>query len=191
MDGERKVHSNSVLKNLPPLKQAEIMARLETVGETQMDVARWLVKENIPASEKLVGNFRKWYSMREDLWEDEDFVREMLAICKERGWVKTAREERAAAQMFFNRLVLRRRDPRMWSVVERVNLVKDKVGIEEEKLELQKRRYDDKKAKKKKNLPGKMTDEEKEAAIREIYGMEPVSRSNADENQTGTGLRQD
>ena len=75
----------------------------------------------------------------------------MTEFCKERGWIKAAREERAAAQMFFNRSVLKKRDPKdVGSMVEKINLVKDKVGIEEEKLELQKKKFEDKRVKKKK-----------------------------------------
>ncbi len=82
-------------------------------------------------------------------------------MCLERGWIKTAREERAAAQMFFNRLVLKKKDPKLWSMVERVNVSKDKVDLEERRLELEARKYKDKKPKPKKVDESEMTADEK------------------------------
>jgi hypothetical protein len=120
-----------------------------------------------------VSNFRRWFKMREKLWNDADFALELVEICKKNGWIRTARDERAAAQLFFNRSVLEEKDTKMWTLVEKVNLAGDKVALEEEKMAFVKQKYRDKKTKRdKKRLgPAVVSDEEREAAIRQIYGM--------------------
>jgi len=45
------------------------------------------------------------------------------------GWLKTVEESRACAQAFFIELVLQKRDPHLWAIVERVNIARDKVAL--------------------------------------------------------------
>jgi hypothetical protein len=172
MELERKIHSNSLLKNLPAEKQAEIIFHIDGLGgNNYVETAAWLNKDNILATPQMVSDFHRWYVMVHEFWENAEFALEMTAVCMKNGWVKNAREERAAAQTFFNRCVVAKRDPKLWSMVERVNLVKDKVDLEEKKLKLAARKLKAKSAAGKEPDGTRMSSEEKEAAIRRIYGM--------------------
>jgi hypothetical protein len=165
----RKIHSNAILKNLPPKKQAEIIAYAE--ANSYVETAKWLQKDDIPVTAELVSRFRDSYLLMQGFYESSDFALEMTQLCIEKGWVKTAQEERAAAQTFFNRAVLKKGDPKLWAMVERVNLLKDRVGLEEQKLELQSRKYKDKTAKGKKADDSGLSAEEKDAAVKQILGI--------------------
>jgi hypothetical protein len=164
----------SILRHLSLKRQTEIVARLDD-GEALIDLARELTAEGIPTSGQMLSDFDRWFKLREKLWFDADFALELARECKRQGWIRTADEERAAAQVFFNRSVLTGKDPKVWSIVERVNIAKDKVELDREKMILMKREYRERKAKEKKVTAAvaPVSDEEKEAAIRQIYGMAP------------------
>lgn len=172
MNVGRKIHSHSVLKNLSARKQAEIIAHTDGPGgNSYVETAAWLQKDGIPATAEMISKFRDSYLLFQEFKASEEFALEMTRLCKESGWVKTAEEERAAAQMFFNRAVLKKRDPKMWSMVERVNLLKDKVELDRKRLKLEMKERKGKAAKNRKIEESGLSAEEKEAAIRQIYGM--------------------
>jgi hypothetical protein len=172
IDPTRKAHRNSILRNLPKEKQAEIVCKIEEgAGENYRETSDWLQAQQIFATRDVVYNFHKGYQVMSALWEDEDLALDITDLCTQKGYIKKAKQERAVAQLIFNRLVLRRQDPRLWTMVERVNLAKDKVDMEEKKLKWHSEEFQAKKAKAKKEQKARMTPEEKEAAIRKIYGM--------------------
>jgi hypothetical protein len=174
MSIERKVHSHAVLKNLPIEKQAAIIEYTDGKGgESLVATAAWLQADGIPASAEMVGNFRSWYLLRKQFNANEEACLDMAEECVKRGWVKTAEEERAAAQIFFNRMAVEQQDPDMWSKMERINLSKEKVELEKKKLKLVSKKYKDKTATTKKVVKKrKLAPEEKQRRIRQILGTE-------------------
>jgi hypothetical protein len=55
MSIERKIHSQSVLKNLPPEKQAAIIEYTDGPGGNSLvATAAWLQRDGIPASAEMV-----------------------------------------------------------------------------------------------------------------------------------------
>jgi hypothetical protein len=170
----RKTDSRAVLKNLPAETQAEIIDYLQAPngGHSLGETVAWLKKRwRINASLEMVSQFRSWYLMREQLNTNEVVAVELAAECKARGWIKTAREERAAAQVFFNRIALERADAKLWSLTERINILKDRVELERKKLELQSKKYGDESGEKA-GRKRKRTPEEKQQEIRRILGTE-------------------
>jgi hypothetical protein len=171
-NSNRKVYSNSVLRNLPAAKQAEIIAHVDGPGcESYVETAAWLKKDGIPATDKMISNFRDWYLLWQKFRDTEEFALELTRMCRERGWIKTAAEERAAAQVFFNRFVLKEGDPKLWSMMERVNLLSDKVKLEEKRLELQLKKYRDKGDTGGNGEESGLSAEEREAAVKQILGI--------------------
>jgi hypothetical protein len=167
----------SILRRLPLVRQTEIVARVED-GLNTIAVAGELAKEGIPVSRQMLNDFCEWFLIREKLGRDGELALGLVQTCKENGWIKSARQERAAAQLFFNRSVLAKRDPEKWAMVEKINLAIDKQALEKEKVALLKRQLRGKDGKNKKNMKDgtgatPVSDEEKEAAIRQIYGMSP------------------
>jgi hypothetical protein len=170
MDAERKIHSNSVLKNLPAEKQAEIIGRLDE-GYSYVETVKWLEGAEISVLTETLSEFHRWYLLRHKLNTCSEVSLEKAAECRKRGLVKTLEEERLLAQFFFNRMAREEKDPKMWAMVERVNLAKDKVDLDKEKLKLVTQKLRDKPTDSKETEGTGMSAEEKETAIRQIYGM--------------------
>jgi hypothetical protein len=95
----------------------------------------------------------------------------MAEECKERGWIKTAEEERAAAQVFFNRMAVEEENPKMWTMVERMSLNRDKMALEREKFALKSKEHPEWPGGAKEEDPTGLTPEEKEAAVKQILGI--------------------
>jgi hypothetical protein len=155
------------LKNLSAAKQAAIMEYIQ--GEKRHSLvatSKWLKRQRIEATPAMLSQYRRWYLLQEKLKSSEEFALETTAEYKKRGWIKTLREERAVAQAIFNRIVLEEGDPKLWTMVERVNLLKDKV-------ELDLRKYEDQKAETKKVVKKrKLSPDERQRRIRQILGTE-------------------
>lgn len=173
----RKTYPQAVLKNLPIEKQDAIVDH--TDGRNGMKphslpkTVAWLKSIGIKTNSHSLSDFRRWYLLREQMQADEDFSMQVVQTCRERGWIKTAEEERAAGQAFFNRLTLGRKDPKQWTQVQQINLSKEKMELEKEKLKLQTRKYRDKAEKGGEAVKKrKLSPDEKQRRIRQILGTE-------------------
>jgi hypothetical protein len=139
-------------------------------GHTLAATVEWLAAQGIHTKIESLRLFRMWYSLREKLQEVGAASMEMAKACKEQGWVKTAKEERDVAQIFFNRLALNERDPKLWAMVERLAIARDKAGLDERKFEFEKtRRTEEEKGE---VVAGVATSaEEKEQVVKQILGI--------------------
>jgi hypothetical protein len=170
----RKVHSQAVLRNLPIEKQDAIIEHIDGPGGNSLvATAKWLQADGIMASPDMVGNFRRWYLLRQQFEGNAMSALEMAKECKDHGWIETEEEERAAAQIFFNRMAMEKKDPKLWSLMQRINLSKEKVELDKKRLELETKKYQDKAGKGGKAVKKrKLTPEEKQKRIRQILGTE-------------------
>jgi hypothetical protein len=169
----RKPYRNSLLKNLDADKQAAIMEYLIGIdgvgGHTYAQTVKWLAVQGIHTNRERLKHFRLWYALREKLQEVEAASVEMAKTCKENGWLKTAKEERDAAQVFFNRLAINERDPKLWSIVERLAIARDKVILDEMKFEFERKSKERAKAEGVAAEPASA--EEKEQVVKQILGI--------------------
>jgi hypothetical protein len=176
-DPRRKVDPRAVLKALPTEKQAEIYEYLIGGEKIKAHSCRatvvWLKKTmRIKVSEQTVGKFRRWYVIRLELNEQNVVVEEVIEVCKKNGWVKTAKEERMAAQIFFNRLVIDKKDPELWAIVEKVSLARDKIGLEKQEIKMEAKSHQVG-AKSQQPAPRpQLTPDEKQERIRQILGTQ-------------------
>ncbi|HEX3719080.1 MAG TPA: hypothetical protein VH595_14020, partial [Verrucomicrobiae bacterium] len=138
---KRKLSGPAILKALPAEKQDALYRYVN--GEngknshTYSETIKWLLEtEKIEVHDSALHRFLKWYSIRKDLSEYEIVVKEIVEECKKNGWLKTAKQERLSAQIFFNRLVVNKQDPELWAVVEKINLTKDKISLDTKELEM-------------------------------------------------------
>jgi hypothetical protein len=169
----RKPYRNSMLKNLDAEQQAAIMEYLMGMdgveGHTYAQTVKWLAVQGIHTNRERLKHFRLWYALREKLQEVEAASMEMAKTCKENGWLKTAKEERDAAQVFFNRLAINGRDPKLWSIVERLAISRDKVILDEMKFDFEKKQ---KAGAKQEGVSGPPASaEEKEQVVKQILGI--------------------
>jgi hypothetical protein len=169
----RKPYRNSLLKNLDAAQQAKIMEYLMGMdgveGHTYAQTVKWLANQDIHTNRERLKHFRLWYALREKLQEVEAASVEMASVCKENGWLKTAKEERDAAQVFFNRLAINERDPKVWAIVERLAIARDKVILDEMKFEFEKLQKAESKEEVVASDPASA--EEKEQVVKQILGI--------------------
>jgi hypothetical protein len=180
VDVDRKPDPRAVLKILSPEMQKLVYEYLNGAngvrGHTYLNTVIWLGEvHKIEVSVDQLGDFRKWY--RAGLKVEETFERclaetnKIVEVGKREGWIKTAEEARMVAPAFFNQFVLNKRDPKLWALVEKVSLARDKVDIDKQKLGIA---LEDHAAATKAAQPeekSKLTPEEKRQRFKEIMGI--------------------
>jgi hypothetical protein len=177
MNLDQKIDPRAVLQQLPSETQDAIIQYLDggdgVKGHSLRATVKWLHRQRIEISREPLRMFRQWYLLRQKLNNSSEISLQMAEECQNRGWVKSAKEVRTAAQVFFNNIVIEKGDPKLWCIVERVNLFKDKVELDQKKLKLLSRINKAKTAKSKTatNDDTGLTPEEKEAAVRQILGI--------------------
>ncbi len=173
----RKISPNAVLKNLSDEKQAAIIEYMDgktgKKGHTLAETVAWLQRSGIQTTITSLSRFRVWYLVRRKLDAHEVSTLEVVRECKRRGWIKTAEEERTAGQIFFNRMALDQQDPKLWGLMQRINLFTDKVVLDKKKMELESQKYKDTRGEITKVVKKpKLSPDEKQARIRQILGTE-------------------
>jgi hypothetical protein len=176
----RKKDPRGVLRNLPVDTQAAIIDYMDGRNGQEPHAAQatanWLESQGTTTTQQRLSDFRKWRLNRENLQEAESACMELLQSCREKGWLKTAEEEREMGQLLFNRLAISRQDATMWSEMQRVQATNDKAHVDKKKIELEEGKYNDeradaKKGKKAATQPA-LSPEERQRRIRQILGTE-------------------
>jgi len=173
MSEARKPHPSAVLKNLPEEKQLALWDYMEgtatTPAHTYKNTLAWLKKSKITTWPSGLVEFRRWYRHRRRMKKNEATALETVKECVERGWIKTRKEEEEAGQLFFNRLTLADEDAKSWVLVQGVSLRRDRLALDERRLQLMEDRHTETKEVINNT---QMTTEEKEARIRQIMGID-------------------
>jgi hypothetical protein len=170
---DRKISVKAVLKNLSKEKQAAIIDHTDGRNGQKAHGLRatvvWLRRRGIKTCYSSLQEFRRWYLLREELQGWEATTLQIIQVCKEKGWIKTAEEEQKAGQIFFNRMALAKKDARTWCLVQRVGLV----GLVKKKMKMEMRAKKEESAKKTEKVDDyELTADEKQARIRQILGTE-------------------
>lgn len=190
----RKTRPEAVLKNLAKARKdaiieymevariEEIVKRTDKMGVTTettrlrtptfLETADWLAKDGIITSTSALSAWRSSYLLQLQMKANEAAALELVQEGKAQGWLETAEQEQAAAQIFFNRLAMSNQDPKQWAMVQKVEAAREQRKLDREKLELELQKYKDDRAKSKTVLEDKtLSPEEKQLRMREILGM--------------------
>lgn len=174
---KRKLSGPATLKALPAEKQDALYKYVN--GEngknshTYSETMKWLwQREKIEVHNSALDRFLKWYSIRQELSDYEIVVKEIVEECKKNGWLKTAKQERLSAQIFFNRLVVNKKNPELWAVVEKINLAKDKISLDTKELEMKEKAHKRAVKNQQPETRLQLTPDEKQERIRQILGTE-------------------
>ena len=173
-----KVNVRAVLHNLPAKTQTAIMDYLEgnpqkgLKSHTYKETLAWLKESGIKTWARSLYTFRGWFHMQEQLLANAAVTESLIEVWRKEGWIKTAKMEAALTQIFFNRLALQQQDLTSWRLMQQMNLGKEKVALDERKVQLDLQKYKDQTDKTKAAVSSpELTPEEKEARIKEIFGI--------------------
>ncbi len=173
MNPLRKVRPDAVLKNLPLEKQRSIIDYLDGTDTSKPHSLRravvWLKEDGIKTEDTSLGDFRRWFLLRQGLETSAASTKQIVEYCKKNGWIKTRQEEEAASLIFFNHDTVAQKNARLWAVVQGVSLRRDRLELDVRKLKLLEQR--DAQTNEVLNNT-QMTTEQKETRIRQIMGLD-------------------
>lgn len=168
----RKPNANSKLKSLGYELQEEIWEKLHPKDGSQkaLSIAElrvWLKeKHNITTSAGPISNWRGWYEIVRPRRRADFAVNAMIADAKQRDPNVSAEELFRLGQENFSRFAVMAQDVDMWRKVQQTE-------VEAEKIRLLKETAAKENEAKVAIRSVKMTDAEKAARIREIFGLPP------------------
>jgi hypothetical protein len=127
----------AVVKNLPKEKQDAIWDyRFGKPRHTQLQTVKWLRDDAIQTSSGALSYWERSYVVERKMDDNKAATDQMIARGKAEGWIKTAEEEQAIAQCFFNRLAAQGMDAKTWFLMQSINTDKEKVALAREKVEI-------------------------------------------------------
>lgn len=136
----RKPNSNSVLKTLPPDRQADIAAHAQ--AHSLEDTVKWLAERRSPdrpgiiSSSAALSEFLSWYSLSQQLARNASAVEMLLSDYVKDNPKLPPEKIQAMGQAFFSAMSLAQRDPEVWVQVQRLNLQREQLHLDREKFEL-------------------------------------------------------
>ena len=128
----KKPRADSVLKTLPPERQATIAEYLRE--HTLTDTRKWLAADGLKTSEAALSGFLSWYSLQQQLVNNETTVAQVLEDLKRNDPTMSEGQLAQAGQMFFSALAIQQQDSLTW---KRIQDAKLKLGV----LELNRQKF--------------------------------------------------
>jgi hypothetical protein len=140
MSAAKKVYPQAVLKNLSKEKQAAIIEYCDgsdgVKGHSLQETVAWLRADGISTNAGSVSQWRSWYLLQRQMELNEAAVNEVVKTGREQGWLKSAEEEQLAGQAFFNRMAIEQQDLKSWFFMQRLNLQKEQLALDRDKVEI-------------------------------------------------------
>ena len=125
----------AVIQNLPKEKQDAIWDyRFGKRRHTQLQTVKWLRDDGITTSSGALSNWERSAVVTRQMDDNQAVTDQLVARGKAEGWIRTAEEEQAISQCFFNRLAAQAMDPKTWYLMQSVNLDREKIGLARERL---------------------------------------------------------
>lgn len=170
MTPPRKTRSDSPLRNLPPAKQEELYlyANTHSLAEGMIFAKR---RYSVPCSMGSLSGFLSWYALRQQLKRNDETVCELLRERRKEKPDMTEEEIFLEGQAFFTALAIEQRDSESW---KRIQDAFDRRKLSEQndrKLALMEKKQEQADAAQKVSEDSTLTAEEKQARIRQIFGL--------------------
>ncbi len=124
----RKVRSDAVLKNLPEAKQDKIVHYAETHSLSK--TAAWLKRSGTTIGARSLGTFLCEYRLSQQFERHAAVVELGVADLLKRSPNITPEQVHEYGQSFFNRLAIEKQDPRIWNIIQQIELKKGKLQLE-------------------------------------------------------------
>jgi hypothetical protein len=174
---ERKPRADSGLKALAPFLQQELFAYMEGVGKerghTYKQCVAWLAIQGVATSKSQLSNWRYWYRLGLHFQRCEETANQVAENARKAGVELTDEQIEREGNRTFNLLAIGTCNAKAWARQQTLALRKQAVTATERKLEFEKQKYENHRAKTKKAEPEpEMTADEKQERIRQILGTD-------------------
>jgi F0F1-type ATP synthase epsilon subunit len=175
----RKPRAEAVLQNLPPARQADLFSYMEgeseAAGHSYADCIAWLKSDGINVSKQALSKWRDWYYLRLGFQSARDDARTLLQSEAEDGEVVPEDKIQRVGNRLFSMLAIKQRDPKAWASVQVVQQNERRLAQNEVTLAQNDRRIkllEEREAKTKSVVANAaLSPEEKEAAVKQIFGI--------------------
>lgn len=168
---DRKPRPDSPLRNLPPERQAAIIAYLEK--HSILETKNWLAQDGFSASQDALSKFRSWYLLERQYQEYRETTDQLIEQIKEGMPGLTEEQITSYGQKVFNTLAIRSQDPEIWRVAQGIRLKDAKLALDTRHIALLEKKAAQAEAAMEvvENKGGKLSPAEREAKLKQIFGM--------------------
>jgi hypothetical protein len=125
------------LKRLPPERQAAIWELASLPGVSQAQTLKWLRDDGVETSAGALSEFLSWYSLRQQLQQNESTVKTLLEDLKRNDPGLSAAQLESAGQMFFSALAIEQKDSLTWKRIQDTKLKLGVLQLSQEKFRVQ------------------------------------------------------
>ena len=158
----RKRRGDSILWKLPPERQAEVAEHTHT--HTLLETIGWLKEQGTTISAASLSRFLSQYQIRRQLELNALTVETLLEKLAAHDQSLPPERLQMLGQMFFSELALQQRDPRIWRLMQDIE-------VKRQRLELDRKKYQNAAKEKTEASPGGITPETLDRIEREIKLM--------------------
>lgn len=113
----RKPNANSVLKTLPPERQAAIVEFAGKPGGSLAKTVAWLAEDGIQTNSASLSEFLSWYALEQQFQEDASTTESLLEQWRKDLPNLTEEQLDDLGQRTFSLLAIRRQDPKTFVMV--------------------------------------------------------------------------
>jgi len=135
---DRHPRAEAVLKRLPAERQAQIVEYANQPGVTLVQTAAWLRADGLVTNKDSLSRFLSWYSARQSFRQASSSVDGILETLKEQNPEWTEEQLTSAGNCLFSQLAIQRQDNLEWVRLQREKSRAEAIGLEREKIEIQK-----------------------------------------------------
>ena len=129
-----KPRSDSILKTLPPERQAAVAEYL--AGHSLAETRAWLKADGINTSITALSLFGSWYALRQQMARNESTVETLLGELTKANPDWSPDKIQSVGQSFFNALTLQQQDPKAWAQVQQIEIKRQQLALDERKVKL-------------------------------------------------------
>ena len=168
----RKPRSDSNLKTLPEEQQEAIFSRLSGKGGSYEKVRAWLFAEwDIKTSVGALQAWYSWYSLRQHVTQESNFVDSLVGLMKEEGEFTLSTPQLAEfGNLLFMARAAREQDPKVWATILKLVNQREALGLDSRRVALLEQKAAQADAVEKVASDKNLTAQEKEQRIKQIFG---------------------
>jgi len=172
----RKARGNCLLKNLGPNLQEALFEYMDGFGDEQghtyVQCVAWLKQRGVGTNKSQLSKWRDWYLQRLCFQWCLEAVKHMMEDDALEDKYSDEQIQRKGNRMF-SVLAMRTRDAKAWARSQTSMGSRQRMTLMERKFEFEIKKYDDQCAKEKQpEAQPQLTQEEKEARLKEIMGVD-------------------
>lgn len=168
MSTEKKPRADSVLKTLPPDRQAAIAEYLRE--HSLKDTRQWLAADGLKTSEAALSGFLSWFALQARLQRNGSTVAQVLADLKQEDPSLNDEQLDRAGQRFFTALAISEEDSLAWKRAQDIKVKNQALVLLERRIKLLEAKATQADETDKVLKDAELSPEQRAQRIKEIYG---------------------